>query len=475
MNKKLWAGRFQKQVHPMVERYTASIDFDYTLIYEDILGSLVHVNMLEKCSLIDKEESNQLQLGLKKIVQEYDQGKIEFHLADEDIHTNIERYLKKYVCDLADKLHTARSRNDQVALDTHLYLRKQIIFIVHLLIELQNALLDLATKHQNIVFPAYTHLQRAQPIYLAQHWLAYVAMLHRDVERLQSCWIRVNQSPSGACAVAGSTLATDQYYVAAELGLEGVYLNTLDAVSDRDFIVEFLAAASLIMMHISRLSEELIIWSSQEFNFISFDDAYCTGSSMMPQKKNPDVAELSRGKTGRVYGALVTILTLLKGLPLAYNKDLQEDKEPLFDVVKTLTHTVSIYIPLLATLKVNSDVIHHSLQSGYLNATALAEYLVTKGISFREAHSITGKMVAYCLQNNSRLQDLTLADMQGFSMFIGDDVYSALAIEKIASITQSKLLTLSAYENQISISKAWLAEKLCMLQNIYLKFDVPLK
>src|SRR3990167_4435490 len=454
----------------MVERYTASIDFDYTLIYEDILGSLVHVNMLEKCSLIDKEESNQLQLGLKKIVQEYDQGKIEFHLADEDIHTNIERYLKKYVCDLADKLHTARSRNDQVALDTHLYLRKQIIFIVHLLIELQNALLDLATKHQNIVFPAYTHLQRAQPIYLAQHWLAYVAMLHRDVERLQSCWIRVNQSPSGACAVAGSTLATDQYYVAAEFGLEGVYLNTLDAVSDRDFIVEFLAAASLIMMHISRLSEELIIWSSQEFNFISFDDAYCTGSSMMPQKKNPDVAELSRGKTGRVYGALVTILTLMKSLPLAYNKDLQEDKEPLFDTIKTLEDTLSIYSLLLSSLKINKETMKKALEKGFLNATVFAEYLVKKGLAFRQAHEVVGQMVAVCIHKEFALELLTLKEMQSFCKLIKNHVYrviSPLCIEKTSK------RTIQFYREKIKKNQQWLTQKSKSIKKIYDHAGLP--
>ncbi|HLB41532.1 MAG TPA: argininosuccinate lyase [Gammaproteobacteria bacterium] len=483
MSKKLWAGRFKKMLDLAVESYTASISFDDTLFHEDILGSLAHTKMLEKCGLINTKDSDQLQMGLKKIWQKYALGKIKFKIEDEDIHTGIERYLREDCGEVAEKLHTARSRNDQVALDTHLYLRKKIILAISLLIELQNTLLNISKQHQDTIFPGYTHLQQAQPIYLAQHWLAYFAMFQRDIERLQNNWVRVNQSPLGACALAGSTLSIDKYFVAEELGCDGVYINTLDAVSDRDFIIEFLAAASIIMMHISRLSEELILWSSQEFNFITLDDAYCTGSSIMPQKKNPDIAELGRGKTARVYGALITLLTLLKGLPLAYNKDLQEDKEPLFDVVKTLTQTLSIYVPLLATLKINLGVIHQTINNSYLNATALAEYLVKKNISFRTAHEVAGKIVSYCIDKSCQLGDLTLAEMRKFSSMITEDVFQSLSIENIAlecntnHSSKSSLLAneIQTCEKQIITSKAWLLQKRDGLENIYVKFDLSLK
>ena len=333
MKAKLWSGRFNKQTHSEVEKYTASIEFDSELAYEDILGSLAHAAMLAHSGIITADESKQLQQGLNKIAENLALGDAAFSIEDEDIHMNIERILGAQIGDLAGKLHTARSRNDQVALDLHLYLRKKIIVITELLFQLQKTLFDMANQHKAVILPGYTHLQRAQPITLAQHWLAYVAMLQRDIDRLKSCWTRVNQSPLGACALAGTTFPIDKEYVANALGFDGIYINTLDAVSDRDFVIEFMSAGSLIMMHLSRMSEELVLWSSQEFNFITFDDAFCTGSSIMPQKKNPDVVELGRGKTGRVYGALFTLLTIMKGLPLAYNKDLQEDKEPLFDVV----------------------------------------------------------------------------------------------------------------------------------------------
>lgn len=482
MNQKLWAGRFTKQTHPDVEQYTASINFDHELAYEDILGSLAHATMLAHCGLINADENNQIQRGLKRIAKKMTENKMTFSVHDEDIHMNIERRLSEDIGEIAGKLHSARSRNDQVALDMHLFLRKQIVFIVDLLIQLQSILVQMAKKHCHIILPGYTHLQRAQPIYLAQHWLAYVSMLQRDVERLQNSWTRINKSPLGACALTGTTFPTDQHYVATLLGFEDVYSNSLDAVSDRDFVIEFLSASALIMMHISRLSEELILWSSQEFNFIYFDDAFCTGSSIMPQKKNPDIAELGRGKTGRVYGALFSLLTVLKGLPLAYNKDLQEDKEPVFDVVKTLRQTLAIFTPMLATLKINSKNMRQAVEVGYLNATALAEYLVKNGLTFRAAHETVGKMVAFCIDKKCRLEDLSLQEMQNFCSAISNNVYQFLSIEKIVADCnksyQSPLSLLdiefTVHEQHLKTSQAWFLAKHELLATVYAKFDIPL-
>jgi len=470
---KLWSGRFSKPTHPSVEEYTASIRFDRELVYEDILGSLAHAAMLEHCGIIGAEENNRLQHGLKQLAKKIAAGEIEFKTADEDIHMNIERLLSVEIGDLAGKLHTARSRNDQVALDMHLYLRKNIIIIVELLITLQNTLLQLAEKHKGVILPGYTHLQRAQPIYLVQYVYAYIAMLQRDVERLQDNWPRVNRSPLGAGALAGTTFPIDRNYTADLLGFENIYFNTLDAVSDRDFIVEFLAAGSIIMLHISRLSEELILWSSQEFNFISFDDAFCTGSSIMPQKKNPDVVELARGKTGRVYGALFSVLTLLKGLPLAYNKDLQEDKEPLFDVVKTLRQTLEIFNPLLATLTINSDAMRLAVNKGYLNATALAEYLVKKSLTFRAAHEVVGKMVARCIQKQCCLEELSLEEMREYTSFITEDVYSILIVENIVSACNKNLqIECMHYQQQLKFNQQWITEKKQLITAVINKFEL---
>lgn len=462
LKQKLWGGRFQADTSADVEAYTASIQFDQQLAMEDIQGSLAHAEMLSHCDILKPEEYQKIAQGLNKIAAKIHAGEVEFKLEDEDIHMNIERLLHKEIGEVAGKLHTARSRNDQVALDIHLYLRKETVAIIDLLLQLQKTLLTLAQKHKNVILPGYTHLQRAQPVYLAQHWLAYVSMLQRDIERLQDSWKRVNQCPLGAAALSGSSFPTDKNYVANKLGFAGVYLNSMDAVSDRDFIVEFLAAASLIMMHLSRLSEELILWSSQEFNFISLADAYCTGSSIMPQKKNPDVAELARGKTGRVYGALFNLLTLLKGLPLCYNKDLQEDKEPLFDAVKTLKTTLAIYNPLLGTLQINSNIMLAATSQGFLNATALAEYLVKKGLSFRLCHEIVGKLVAHCLAKNCQLEELSLTELQQFSGLFEADVYQALKIESVvAQQSAGKFLAkeLEAHEEKIFANEGWLEEK----------------
>lgn len=479
MSKKLWAGRFSTSTNPAVEEYTASIHFDYTLAQEDILGSLAHAAMLGKCGIISADEHQKLATGLKKIAKKISANEIDFRIEDEDIHMNIERMLSEEVGSVAGKLHTARSRNDQVALDIHLYLRKHIVNVVDLLQQLQNTLLQLAKQHKQTILPGYTHLQRAQPIYLAQHWLAYVAMLQRDIERLQDSWLRVNQSPLGAAALAGTHFPTDRKYVASSLGFSDIYLNSLDAVSDRDFVIEFLAAASLIMMHISRLSEELVLWSSQEFNFISFDDAYCTGSSIMPQKKNPDIPELARGKTGRVYGSLISLLTVLKSLPLAYNKDMQEDKEPLFDTVKTVSQTLSIYIPLLSTLKVNTENMRQAVNEGYLNATALAEYLVKNGLTFRQAHEVVGKMVAFCIKQACRLEDLSLQEMQQFSSAIKENVYQILLIENTVAASdannenQSWLeIQLNHYIQVVKFTHEWVVEKNKLFSEIYCSFGL---
>lgn len=479
MHQKLWAGRFTTATNPDVEQYTASIHFDRELAFEDILGSLAHAAMLAYCNIILSADYDQLQKGLKQLAQRIGQDEVAFRVEDEDIHMNIERLLSESIGDVAGKLHTARSRNDQVALDLHLYLRKKIVGIIDLLSQLQDTMLQLAKTHSHVILPGYTHLQRAQPILLAEHWFAYVEMFQRDIERLKELWKRVNVSPLGACALAGTTFPIDKNYVAEALGFDGIYINTLDAVSDRDFIVEFLSAGALIMMHISRLSEELILWSSQEFNFISLNEAYCTGSSIMPQKKNPDIAELGRGKTGRVYGALFSLLTTLKGLPLAYNKDLQEDKEPLFDTVKTLYQTLSIYIPLLSTLKINTENMRGAVEHGYLNATALAEYLVKRGMTFRAAHTVVGKIVSLCLAKKCRIEDLPLRDMQQFISDLNEEVYQVLISENIVAAYQAclsvdlKTQTLKNFQEQVHANQAWASSKIEFLMSLYARFEVP--
>ncbi len=473
MTNKLWSGRFTKPTHPGVEQYTASITFDHALAMEDILGSLAHAGMLHHSGMLSAQEQNEISQGLTRIAHKIQAGEVAFSTQDEDIHMNIERLLSEDIGPAAGKLHTARSRNDQVALDVHLYLRKQLLVTVDLLTQLQTTLLQLAREHRQIIVPGYTHLQRAQPIYLAKHWLAYVAMLGRDCARLISSWPRVNQSPLGAAALTGTTFSVDKHYVAKELAFDGIYLNSLDAVSDRDFVIEFIAAASLIMMHLSRLSEELVMWSSQEFNFVHFDDAFSTGSSIMPQKKNPDVVELGRGKTARVYGALMAMLTLLKGLPLAYNKDLQEDKEPLFDVVNTVQQTLSIYIPALSTLHINVDVMRQAVQEGYLNATALAEYLVKKGVPFRKAHEVVGKMVAHCVQKQCRLEELTLAEMQAFFPEFTKEVYAALDLDGIATACNQELdKELLMLEREVKANQGWMAEKQAVVSKVYVKYGL---
>ncbi len=466
MKKKMWGGRFNKETNHEVEAYTASILFDAELWQEDIIGSIAHVEMLGECNIISKDDCLTIKNGLRKIAEMIREDTAQFSIGDEDIHMNIERMLTNLIGDVAGKLHTARSRNDQVALDLRLYVRKQLLMIIDLLLTTQTTLLHLATQHSHTLMPGYTHLQRAQPIYLAQYWLAYISMLQRDIERLQSTWLRVNQSPLGACALNGTSLPINRHYAAEKLGFDGLCLNTLDAVSDRDFVLEFLADSAMIMMHLSRLSEELVLWSSQEFNFIGFDDAFCTGSSIMPQKKNPDVVELGRGKTGRVYGSLITLLTILKGLPLAYNKDLQEDKEPLFDTVKTLKQTLSVYNALLSTIIINTDIMQKATHEGFLNATILAEYLVKNGMPFRSAHEITGKMVAVAIEKKCQLEDFSLAEMKSFSDVFNDDIYQLLAPRQAATACDAQAnlesgisMQLAFFASSLEMSQSWLTIK----------------
>lgn len=474
MNEKLWGGRFSKETEKATEDYNASIMFDHALAYEDILGSLAHAEMLQQCAIISHDEYQEIKQGLHHIAKDIATSKVKFQIEDEDIHMNIERLLTERLRETAGKLHTARSRNDQVALDLHLYLRHTIVILVEALLDLQKTILDIAKQHNHVIMPGYTHLQRAQPIYFAQHLQAYGAMLQRDIERLQQCFQNTNISPLGACALAGTTFKTNPQYVAKILGFAGTYPNTLDAVSNRDFIIEFLAAAAIGMMHISRLCEELILWHSQEFNFVTFDDAYCTGSSIMPQKKNPDIPELARGKTGRVYGALLSLLTTLKGLPLAYNKDLQEDKEPLFDTVKTWLNTLQILKPLFATLKINESVMLSATSDGYLNATALAEYLVQQGLRFRASHELVGKMVSYCITKKCNLEDLSLAELQKFSSLFDDNVKEVLQVERIAANCgkQNVEESFEFFADKTDKSDVWLHEKKQMLKGIYEKFGV---
>lgn len=430
---KLWGGRFTKKTDQLVEEYTASILFDKELAEEDIQGSLAHVTMLGKCGILPQDDVEKIKDGLLKVQGMIRRAEMEFSVSDEDIHMNIEKALIDEVGSVGGKLHTGRSRNDQVATDMHLWLRKRVVEFVGLLNKVQEALIEQAKQNLDTIVPGYTHLQRAQPILFAHHLMAYVSMFQRDVERLQDSYKRVNVLPLGAGALAGTTFPIDRHFVAQQLGFDGVYENSLDAVSDRDFILEFLSNASMIMMHLSRLSEEFVLWSSTEFRFIELDDAFCTGSSIMPQKKNPDVAELVRGKTGRVYGNLFGLLTVLKSLPLAYNKDMQEDKEGMFDTVRTLQGALQLYAPMIATMKVNKDRMRQAVNQDFSNATDIADYLVNKGMPFRQAHEVIGKTVLYCIHNQKYLLDLKLEEFHQFSKLFDQDIYNVLQPESVVN------------------------------------------
>ncbi|NLC11555.1 MAG: argininosuccinate lyase [Firmicutes bacterium] len=403
---KPWGGRFTKETDARVERFTASLPFDKRLARDDIRGSKAHCRMLVSTGIISSTEGEAILKGLDKIEEEIETGSFPFLLSLEDIHMNIEARLIQLIGHIGGKLHTARSRNDQVALDLHLYVKRETEIVMGLIKDLQQVLIKRSEEGLDVIMPGYTHLQRAQPVLLAHHLLAYFWMLERDKSRFADCLKRADQMPLGAGALAGTGFPIDREVVAKELGFSSLYENSLDAVSDRDFVVEFISDAALLMIHLSRLSEEIILWSSKEFGFVTLDDAFTTGSSIMPQKKNPDVAELARAKTGRVYGALIGILTVLKGLPLAYNKDLQEDKEGLFDTVDTIKDILSLFADMLETMTINQDKMREAVYNDYACATDLADFLVRKDIPFREAHAIVGKIVLYALENNKLLHEL---------------------------------------------------------------------
>ncbi|MDL1865038.1 argininosuccinate lyase [Betaproteobacteria bacterium PRO5] len=428
-DKKTWSGRFSEPVAQLVQRYTASIGFDYRLAEYDIQGSLAHARMLAATGIIQPADLVAIEQGLAQIREEISKGEFEWQLEQEDVHLNIERRLTALTGDAGKKLHTARSRNDQVATDIRLYLRTAIDEIIDLIHTLQYVLLDLAEQQAATIMPGFTHLQVAQPVSFGHHLLAYHEMLQRDGQRLQDCRKRVNQLPLGAAALAGTSYPVDRAMVAYELGFDDICHNSLDAVSDRDFAIEFCACAALIMMHLSRLSEELILWMNPAFGFIRLADRFCTGSSIMPQKKNPDVPELVRGKTGRINGHLVALLTLMKSQPLAYNKDNQEDKEPLFDTVDTLKDTLTIYADMLAGLHVNPEAMRQAALRGYATATDLADYLVKKGIPFRDAHEAVAQAVRFAESKACDLSELSLADLRQFSEVIEQDVFAVLTLE----------------------------------------------
>ncbi|MEW6602560.1 MAG: argininosuccinate lyase [Nitrospirota bacterium] len=427
--KKLWGGRFSGGTEKTVEDFTESISFDARLWKYDIEGSIAHVTMLGRQKIISKKDAALIIKGLNDIRAEIESGKFKFSRGLEDVHMNIESALIKKAGPVGGKVHTARSRNDQVALDIRLYLRDEISQVMMLIKKLRKVFVSLAEKNLDTIMPGYTHLQRAQPVLLSHHLLAYYEMLGRDLERLGDCLKRVNVLPLGSAALAGTTLPIDRHYVAKLLKFPAVSENSIDAVSDRDFAAEFIAASGILMMHLSRLSEEIITWNSEEFKFIELPDAFTTGSSIMPQKKNPDVLELTRGKTGRVYGNLMSMLTIMKGLPLAYNRDMQEDKEPLFDTVDTVKACLDVLTKMLPLVRFNRKVMGLATAAGFLTATDLAEYLVKKGVPFRDAHSITGRVVKYCIVNKKTLLDMDLNELKQFSELTGKDIFHYLSAE----------------------------------------------
>lgn len=426
---KMWAGRFKKEVDEKVNDFNSSISFDDVMYEHDILGSIAHATMLGEQGIIDKEESKMIVSGLQGILEDIHSGKLDFDMTAEDIHMFIEAELTARLGAAGKRLHTARSRNDQVALDIRMYLKDETKEIINLVKELALAICDLAQQHTETVMPGYTHLQRAQPITFAHHVMAYTQMLIRDIGRLEDCYKRMNYMPLGSGALASTTYPIDRMRVSDLLGFTAPTQNSLDGVSDRDFCIELASAIATLMMHLSRFSEEIILWCSWEFKFIELDDAYATGSSIMPQKKNPDIAELVRGKTGRAIGNLTTLLSMMKGLPLAYNKDMQEDKEAIFDSVKTAKLCVSTFIPMLKTMRVLKDNMRNAAAKGFINATDCADYLVKKGLPFRDAYKITGSLVAYCIDNGKTLETMSLKEYQEASELFAEDVFDAISLD----------------------------------------------
>ncbi len=426
---KMWAGRFEKASDKLADDFNSSIHFDKKMYKEDIRGSLEHAAMLCRQGILSAEDLTLITEGLSSILAELDSGTLEFDLNAEDIHMFIEAELTKRIGDAGKRLHTARSRNDQVALDLRLYMRNETECVIAMLEALTSAVLELAKANKETIMPGYTHLQRAQPITFAHHLLAYAMMFLRDIDRLTDAKVRMNYSPLGSCALAGTTYSTDRDSVASALGFDGVTMNSIDGVSDRDYCIELEAAFAVIMMHLSRFSEEIILWSSWEFKFVELDDAYTTGSSIMPQKKNPDMAELVRGKTGRVYGDLMATLTMLKGLPLAYNKDMQEDKEAIFDSVETVEKCLGIFIPMIKTMKPIPENMLSAAKRGFINATDLADYLTKRGLPFRSAYKIVGTIVGKCVKEGKTLDELPLCEYKSYSEIFAEDLYEEISLE----------------------------------------------
>ncbi|MBI4824954.1 MAG: argininosuccinate lyase [Nitrospirae bacterium] len=426
--KKLWAGRFKEATEAVVEQFTSSLHFDVRLWRYDIGGSIAHVKMLGKQKILSAKDTATILKGLNSVREDIESGRLKFKSTFEDVHMNIEDALTRKVGPVGGKLHTARSRNDQVALDLRLFLRDEIKEIIVLVKGLQKSLVSVAGKHVKTLMPGYTHLQKAQPVLLSHHLLAYYEMLERDRARLEECYARVNVLPLGSAALAGTTLPIDRRYVARLLKFPKISENSMDAVSDRDFVIEFISAASIVMVHLSRFAEEIVLWNSDEFSFVTLPDAFSTGSSIMPQKKNPDILELIRGRSGRVFGDLIAILTVMKGLPLAYNRDMQEDKEPLFDTVDTVKSCLNILAVLLPKIIFNKKAMEKGTEGGYLTATDIAEYLVKKGMPFREAHGVTGRLIRHCVEDGKKIDELELAELKDFSKLIGNDIFSYITV-----------------------------------------------
>ncbi len=463
---KLWGGRFEKDLDKTAEEFGASIPFDKRLYREDIAGSIAHAKMLAKQGIISQEDTAKIIAGLEAIRGRIERGEFEFRLDREDIHLNIEAQLREDIGEAAGRLHTGRSRNDQVALDTRLWTRAAIVTTIERILALQKTLVKLARQWNGVIMPGYTHMQRAQPVLLSHHLLAYFEMFQRDAGRFSDCYVRTDVSPLGSAALAGAAYPLDREFVAAELGMSAISRNSLDAVSDRDFVVEYLAAAALCAVHLSRLAEEIILWSTAEFGFIELDDAYSTGSSIMPQKKNPDMAELVRGKSGRMIGHLTAALIMLKGLPLTYNKDMQEDKEGLFDAVDTLTNSLKVFEGMLVTMRIKGGTMYKAAQGSFATATDYADYLVGKGLPFREAHEVVGKMVRDCLDKSKTFAELSLEELKAFAPQFEEDalkitVESSLAARQVDGGTAPAQVT-AAIENATTLleeTQGWLEGK----------------
>ncbi len=459
MNEKLWGGRFSANTDEIVDDFNSSIRFDKRLYRYDISGSIAHVKMLAKQGIVGKDEGLKIEQGLNEILHEIETGKVEFSISAEDIHMNIETILIEQIGEIGKKLHTARSRNDQVALDLRMYIKDEIYNIQNLLETLLKTLLKLAKEHTQTLIAGCTHLQKAQPVTLAHHLLAYFEMFKRDYERLCDTYKRTNVMPLGSCALAGTTYTLDREFVAKELGFDSITMNSMDAVSDRDFCVELESAIALISVHLSRFCEEIILWATPEFSYIELDDAFSTGSSIMPQKKNPDIAELIRGKSGRIFGNLIATLTMLKGLPLAYNKDMQEDKEAVFDSIDNIKSCLEIFEKMLATTKFCTQNMEKGAKLGYTNATDVADYLVKKGMSFRETHKISGEIVFYCIRKGAALDEISIEEYKKFSPLFEDDIYEAIDLK---NCVEKRIVTgapgSSAIKEAITINERFLNE-----------------